>query len=111
MPPVVDRLMRRAARPLMPKQREEQSRLRKRLGYAGIYAPSAMHIFVGAKIVLLIAGVLGGLMIGTSLDNGLLAAWLACSLGLAGFAAPGVWLSRRIQTPPDHPAVFAARCA
>jgi tight adherence protein C len=81
----------------MPKQRAEQSRLRKRLGYAGVYSPAGMHIFVGSKIVLLCGGALAGLMIGSGADSVILALWLVCMLGLLGMALPGMWLSYRIR--------------
>jgi tight adherence protein C len=93
----MDRITKAAAGPLMPKQREEQSRLRKRLGYAGVYSPAGMHIFVGSKIVLLCCGALAGLVIGSGADSAMLAIWLVCMLGVFGMALPGMWLSYRIR--------------
>jgi tight adherence protein C len=95
--PLMDRITKAAAGPLMPKQREEQSRLRKRLGYAGVYSPAGMHIFVGSKIVLLCCGALAGLVIGSGADSAMLAIWLVCMLGVLGMALPGMWLSYRIR--------------
>src|SRR5437867_7225309 len=50
---LMQRISTAASKPIMPKQREEQSRLRKRLAYAGIYTPSALPVFVGCKLILL----------------------------------------------------------
>ena len=41
---MVQRVGQAAAKPFMPNTREKQSDLRKRLGFAGIYSPSAIKV-------------------------------------------------------------------
>src|SRR6476661_7320498 len=67
--PLLNRISRAAAAPLMPKQREEHSRLRKRLAFAGMYSNSAMQFFVGTRIILLLAGLLLGATVALSLKE------------------------------------------
>src|SRR4051794_26163710 len=42
-----------AAAPFLPNTREKQSKLRRQLGYAGIYSPSAIKVVTGFKVILL----------------------------------------------------------
>src|SRR3954453_13905408 len=51
--PLLQRIGQAASSPFMPKTREKQSSLRKQLGQAGIYNPSAIKVVTGAKVILL----------------------------------------------------------
>ena len=82
-----------AAQPFMPKSREKQGELRKKLAYAGIYSSAAVRAFQGFKFLLLGAGLVGGYLLG------LLAgvSFLGMSVGgLVGYMLPVVYLKRRI---------------
>src|SRR3954454_22902148 len=54
--PTVQRITRAVAQPLMPKDRAEVSRLRRRFAHAGIYSTTAIHIFIVMKILLCLIG-------------------------------------------------------
>jgi tight adherence protein C len=95
--PLLNRISRAAAAPLMPKQREEHSRLRKRLAFAGMYSNSAMQFFVGTRIILLLAGLFLGATVALSLKEPLISICAAAFVGLAGFLLPLLWLSSRIK--------------
>src|SRR6478752_3513176 len=58
--PLLQKVGHAAAQPFMPKSREAQSDLRKRLGYAGYYSASALKLLTGAKVLCLAAGLIGG---------------------------------------------------
>jgi tight adherence protein C len=94
---LVDRVTKAAAKPLMPKEREEQSKLRKRLGHAGLYGANAMQLFVGCRILGLLIGAAGGVLLGISSGNAILGGWLACMLALVGLMLPNLWLSHRVK--------------
>ena len=51
MPAALSRLSEAVGKPLEPKDPEERSKLRRELGYAGFYSPSAVRLFLGAKII------------------------------------------------------------
>lgn len=97
LPPIVERLSRAAGKPLLPKQREAMSRLRRRLGYAGFYSAPAVHIFAGFKIILMCAGVAAGVLIGFATESVGIGAWLVCSFGLLGLVIPNLWLGFRLR--------------
>src|SRR5438105_3449763 len=88
------RLGQAAAKPFMPENREKQSDLRRRLGNAGIYAPSAVRVVTGFKVILLGAGIFGGYVIGAVNDMALLGLSVG---GLLGYLAPQIWLKTRIN--------------
>src|SRR3712207_3588489 len=46
LPPVVQPFSKAVAEPLMPKNREEVSRVRRRFAHAGIYSTAAIQLFV-----------------------------------------------------------------
>src|SRR4051794_28014914 len=54
------RLGQAAAQPFMPKSREAQSSLRESLSKAGIYAPNALKVLVGCKVIFLFGGLFLG---------------------------------------------------
>src|SRR5687768_3730335 len=85
-----------AAQPFMPKNRDKQSNLRKKLGEAGIYSPSAIRAVTGFKFILLMAGMVGGYVLGGPLGIGNLGGF---SLGgIIGYMAPTLWLNHRVRT-------------
>jgi tight adherence protein C len=84
-----------AAQPFMPKTREKQSGMRKKLGEAGIYSPTAVKAMTGFKLILLVTGVIGGYVMGGTLGIG---SFGGLSLGgIFGYMAPQIWLRMRIK--------------
>lgn len=84
-----------AAQPFMPKSREKQSELRKKLAYAGIYTSAAVRAFQGFKFLLLGAGLFGGYLVGLLAGE----QFLGLSLGgLVGYMLPAMYLKRRISS-------------
>ena len=84
-----------ASQPFMPKTREKQSTLRKRLGQAGIYAPGALRAMSGFKVILLVLGSICGYFLGELLGIGGLG---GLSLGgIAGYVSPTIWLNQKIN--------------
>jgi tight adherence protein C len=73
----------------------EQSLLKTRLIQAGFYSQQAMKVFLGAKVVLMVAPAVIGLILGVlhvlPLKIGLLAG--AC-MGIIGMIGPSFWLDR-----------------
>jgi tight adherence protein C len=92
--PMLQRIGQAAAQPFMPKTREKQSTLRKQLGMAGIYAPSALKVVTGAKVILLCVGLGVGYAVGFSFGMTLMGISLG---GLFGYLAPTIWLKSRIK--------------
>ncbi|HVT91131.1 MAG TPA: type II secretion system F family protein [Tepidisphaeraceae bacterium] len=92
--PMLQRIGSAAAEPFMPKTREKQSSLRRDLGYAGIYSPSALRLVAGCKFIFLTLGVLIGYSIGAMLENVMLGISLG---GLIGYFLPKIWLRTRIK--------------
>ncbi len=84
-----------AAAPFMPKTREKQSGLRANLARAGIYAPAALKVVTGAKVICLVAGVGIGYAIGAYADVILMGVALG---GLVGYMAPTIWLKQKIKS-------------
>jgi tight adherence protein C len=92
---LMQRVGQAAAKPFMPSTREKQSGLRQSLARAGVYAPSAVKVMTGAKVIFLGGGLLGGYLAG--------AAWAAVFLGLpvgglVGYMIPTFWLKSRIKS-------------
>ncbi|MGE5609101.1 MAG: type II secretion system F family protein [Bacillota bacterium] len=84
-----------AAHPFMPKSREKEAALRRQLGQAGIYSPSAVRLLAGCKFWCLIIGLVAGYLVGVILHN----LYLGISLGgLLAYALPGLWLKFRVRT-------------
>lgn len=91
---MVQQISQIAAKPFMPTTREKQSALRRGLGHAGIYAPSAPRVIIGFKVILLAVGGIGGYAAGTALHNPM----LGVSLGaLLGYLAPTLWLKAQVR--------------
>jgi len=83
------------ARPFTPNSREAQAALRRELGYAGIYSPDALRAVAAGKFACMIGGLVAGYAVGAMLNNVLLGVSMG---GLAGYAAPVLWIKRRIKT-------------
>ena len=82
-----------AASPLMPKTREEQYEMKRRLAKAGIYSPGAIRIMQGTKVMLSITGLFAGYWLGVWMENVMIGIAFG---GMLGFLAPTFWL--RTQT-------------
>ena len=82
-----------AARPFMPTKRETQSKLRRQLGFAGIYSPASVRVMAGAKVLLLFGGLVAGYLVGEMTDQLVLAMSVG---GLIGYVMPMMWLRMRI---------------
>lgn len=82
--------------PLLPEDKEERSRLQARLIQAGLYSRQAMVVFLGVKMLLMLAPVFVGLALGmlgiVPLRNGVIVGAL---LGMIGLIGPSFWLDRR----------------
>jgi len=81
---------------LMPKDEAGRTELKTRLLNAGLYKPQAMLVFLGAKLALLVApaivGMIGGVLGLYPIRYGLIFGGCASILGMIG---PSFWLDRR----------------
>ena len=91
---LVQRVGQTAAAPFMPKDKEKMSKLRRHLGYAGIYSPLAINLISGFKLILLLGGMLAGYFAGVILGNTLIGLSFG---GLAGYLMPAVWIKLKIK--------------
>jgi tight adherence protein C len=84
------------ATPLIPHDEEDRTRLQARLIHAGLYGRQAMPLFLGVKMLLMVAPVLLGIVAGST---GLLPArfgvLIGALLGVVGMVGPSAWLDRR----------------
>jgi tight adherence protein C len=78
-----------AASPLMPKTREEQYEIKRRLARAGVYSSSAMRVMQGAKVMLALCGLAAGYWLGVWMENVMIGIAFG---GMLGFLAPTFWL-------------------
>jgi tight adherence protein C len=82
--------------PLLPDDTEEWSRLQARLIHAGLYSRQAMLLFLGVKMLLMLAPVLLGLLVGVlglvPVRNGVIYGAM-CSI--FGMIVPSFWLDQR----------------
>jgi tight adherence protein C len=92
--PMLERVGQAAAQPFMPKSREKQSGLRRQLSRAGIYAPQAIRMVTGCKVIFLGAGLVGGYVTGSMFDQMLMGVSFG---GLLGYMLPQMWLKARIK--------------
>lgn len=92
--PLILKIGQAASRPFMPASSEKQSDLRRNLARAGIYSGSVFKAVVGAKVILMGAGLAGGYLVGAVTDNMLLCLSVG---GIAGYLLPTVWLKLRIK--------------
>jgi len=91
---MAERIGQIAAEPFMPKTRETQSKLKMKLGWAGIHAPAAMRAMTGAKVIFSVSGVVAGYFVGSMFDYSMMGLALG---GLAGYMLPMIWLKLRIS--------------
>ena len=84
-----------AAQPFMPKTRERQSSLRKRLGEAGIYSAHAVRAMAGFKVILLVLGAFVGYFLGEPAGLGRMGG-LAFG-GILGYCTPTLWLGQKVK--------------
>jgi tight adherence protein C len=84
------------AAPLVPKGKEERTRLQGRLVQAGLYGPQAMVLFLAVKMTLIVLPVFVGLAVAAfglvSLQQGLVFGALS---GIGGMIGPSFWLDRQ----------------
>lgn len=83
-----------AASPLMPKTREEQYEMKRRLAKAGIYAAGALRIMQGTKVMLSITGLFAGYWLGVWMENVMIGIAFG---GMLGFLAPTFWLKQQTK--------------
>jgi tight adherence protein C len=86
-----------ASQPFMPKTREAQGELRRRLGYAGYYSTSALKLVTGAKVIALGIGLVGGLVTAHFVDASMMQMACLAIGGLLGYLSPTVWLKVMIK--------------
>ena len=92
----VKRVLPKMAQPLIPDEGIERTKLKSRLILAGLYSPQAMPIFLGVKMLLMVAPTIIALILGSlglfSLKYALLGGAVASIVGTIG---PSFWLDRR----------------
>ena len=108
--PTMQKITRAVAQPLMPKDRAEASRLRRRFAHAGIYSTTAIHLFVVSKIVLCLLGLGLGLLVAFSPGEPLMGILLGTTCGLIGMIIPTIWLRWKINRRQWALSASAARC-
>ena len=91
----INRVGQAAAQPFMPTDREKVSKLRQDLAMAGVYAPSAIKVVTGAKVICLGLGLLAGYVLGSLVDMTFLGVPVG---GLIGYMAPKMWLKFAIKS-------------
>jgi tight adherence protein C len=81
---------------LLPSDEGERTLLTTRLIHAGLYSRQAMPIFLGVKLLLIVAPALAGLAAGAfglvTVQEGLM---LGAGLGIGGVIGPSFWLDRQ----------------
>jgi tight adherence protein C len=86
----------RMGAPLMPQNKEDRTALQARLYQAGLYSRQAMPVFMGVKMLLIVAPVMLGLLVGLSglfgLNESLIVGAIISAFGIIG---PSFWLDRR----------------
>jgi tight adherence protein C len=83
-----------AASPLMPKTREEQYEMKRRLARAGVYAAGALRIMQGMKVMLSLSGLVAGYWLGVWMENVMIGIAFG---GMLGFLAPTFWLRQQTK--------------
>jgi tight adherence protein C len=93
-PSLIQQIGQAASKPFMPSSREKQSAMRRELGRAGVYNPSAIRAVQGCKVIFLAAGLMGGYVSGVLMHN----LYMCLSIGgLAGYLLPTIWLRLKIK--------------
>jgi tight adherence protein C len=81
---------------LIPTSEEERTLLKTRLIHAGLYGRQAMPIFLGVKLILMVAPTLVGLVVAALGLRSVHASLLVGGyLSFVGMAGPRIWLGRR----------------
>src|SRR4051794_13734996 len=83
-----------AASPLMPKTREEQYEMKRRLAKAGVYASGALRVMQGAKVMLSLVGLTAGYFLGVWMENVMIGVAFG---GMFGFLMPTFWLKQQTK--------------
>ena len=83
-----------AASPLMPKTREEQYEMKRRLARAGVYAAGALRVIQGTKVILSLTGLAAGYWLGVWIENVMIGVAFG---GMAGFLMPTFWLRQQTK--------------
>lgn len=83
-----------AASPLMPKTREEQYEMKRRLARAGVYATGALRVIQGTKVILSLIGLVAGYWMGVWIDNVMIGIAFG---GMMGFLVPTFWLRQQTK--------------
>lgn len=95
-PKGIKRVLPALSAPLVPDDTAEQHELQTRLVQAGLYAPNAMSMFLGVKMLLCIGLILVGLgawlLGGVGMAMGLL---IGAAGGILGLISPSFWLDSR----------------
>ena len=90
------RVVPRLAVPLVPQDEQEQGKLTTQLIQAGLYGQTAMPLFLGTRMLLIVIPLVMGILAGTgglvSLRNGVL---LGASAAIVGLVSPRIWLRQR----------------
>jgi tight adherence protein C len=85
--------------PLVPEDKEERTRLQTRLTHAGLYSRQAMLLFLGVKMLLILAPPAVGLVLAfvgaVSIRDGLI---FGALFGILGVIGPSFWLDKRKKT-------------
>src|SRR2546430_6085133 len=105
--PLLQRIGQAAAQPFTPKDRDNQSKQRKRLGQAGIYSPNAVKVMNGAKVILLGSCLAAGYGASVALATEMNWTVLFVSLGgLIGYLAARLLLEVKIKANQPALAVW-----
>ena len=91
---LIHRIGQAASEPFMPTTREKQSGMRRDLARAGVYAPSAIRLVAGGKVIFLCLGLAAGYFVGLAIQRVILGVSLG---GLLGYVLPNVWLRLKID--------------
>ncbi|MBV9125838.1 MAG: type II secretion system F family protein [Planctomycetes bacterium] len=84
------------AKPLVPENEENRSRLRSRLIHAGLYGRNAMGVFLGIKMLLMLLPVGTAMVLGLARLSPLMMTLVyGLLLGCAGMFLPNFWLDMR----------------
>lgn len=97
---MLQRVGQTVGRPLAPKSEEEKVDMRRRLNYAGLYSRAAMSAFVGARMLMLLSGIIGSAAVGVVIfrdNNPLLVLLMSLVGGLVGYLGPTFWLDWRVR--------------
>ncbi|MEM8873470.1 MAG: type II secretion system F family protein [Planctomycetota bacterium] len=87
-------LFQKVAKPFLPEDGGALGNLRGKMIAAGIYSPSAVHVFIGFRVAGLMGGAILGLLLGSIF--GKFALFIAV-FGFIGYFLPSFWLKNKIS--------------